>query len=493
MISDAQFRRLMKEMRDHGNVDLAALRSGMSPNTARKYSKDGRSPEERKQTRDWRTRANPFEADWPAIVERLRDCPDLESKTIFEDLCERFPDRYQEGQLRTLQRHVRRWRSEEGPPKETFFPQEHRPGEAMQTDFSCANKLGITIGGEPFPHELCHPVLPYSNWEWVTVCRSESFPAMKRGVQAALVRLGRAPQFHQTDNTSAATHDLKNEARAFNKTYQDFVKHFSMEPRTIAIGESHQNGDVESSHNAFKRYVKQQLLMRGSNDFDAVKDYERWLQAIAERRNQRRSQRLTEELEVMKPIPSRLLPEYTRITCRVTKWSTIRVRDNIYSVHSRLQGEKVDVHVFDDQVEVHFAGKLVETMDRLVGKKQHRIDYRHVIWSLVRKPSAFRLYRYREDLFPTARFKRAHEVLHASPLSDRQADLEYLRLLHLAASTTEADVDQAIRDLLSRDELPELEAVAAIAAPRDPERPHVEVPEVDLSTYDHLLCEEVAS
>lgn len=483
----------MKEMSLHGNVDLAALRSGMSPNTARKYSKDGRSPGERKQPRHWRTRANPFEKDWPAIVARLQDCPDLEPKTILEDLCERFPDRYQEGQLRTLQRHVRRWRAEEGPPKEVFFPQEHRPGEAMQTDFSCGNEFGITLVGESFPHMLCHPVLPYSNWEWVTVSRSESFLALKRGVQRALVRLGRAPQFHQTDNTSAATHDIKGESRGFNTNYEEFVTHFSMIPRTIGIGESHQNGDVESSHNAFKRYVKQMLLMRGSNDFETVDDYEHWLQQLADRRNERRSQRLAEELDVMKPIPSRLLPEYTRINCRVTKWSTVRVRDNVYSVPSRLQGEQVQVHLYDDHIEVYFAGKLVETMPRLVGKKEHRVDYRHVIWSLVRKPSAFRRYRYRDDLFPTERFKRAHEALHASQLTDRQADLEYLRLLHLAASTTETDVDQVIGDLLSRGELPELEAVASIAAPREPERPHVEIPPVDLSTYDHLLCEGVAS
>ncbi|MDJ0765713.1 MAG: hypothetical protein QNJ97_22205, partial [Myxococcota bacterium] len=46
----------------------------------------------------------------------------------------------------------------------------HRPGEAMQTDFTNANELNIIIAGEPFDHLLCHPVLPYSNWEWATVC-----------------------------------------------------------------------------------------------------------------------------------------------------------------------------------------------------------------------------------------------------------------------------------------------------------------------------------
>src|SRR5687767_7185802 len=129
------------------------------------------------------------------------------------------PDRYHEGQLRTLQRHVKQWRAQSGPDKEVFFQQEHRPGEAMQTDFTWATELRVTIAGEPFPHMLCHPVLPYSNWEWATICRAESMAAMKRGVQAALFRLGRVPEFHQTDNSTAATHDLRTGKRGFNEEY----------------------------------------------------------------------------------------------------------------------------------------------------------------------------------------------------------------------------------------------------------------------------------
>ena len=86
---------------------------------------------------------------------------------MFEHLVEIRAGRYSEGQLRTLQRRLKRWRAQEGPPKAVFFAQEHRPGEAAQTDFTSANELEITIGGEPFEHMFCHVVLPYSNWEWV--------------------------------------------------------------------------------------------------------------------------------------------------------------------------------------------------------------------------------------------------------------------------------------------------------------------------------------
>ncbi len=72
----------------------------------------------------------------------------------------------------------------------------------------------------------------YFSRPWVTVCRSESMAAIKRGVQAALFRLGRVSQFHQTDNSTAATHDLPSGKRDFNQDYRDFVGHFGMKPST---------------------------------------------------------------------------------------------------------------------------------------------------------------------------------------------------------------------------------------------------------------------
>ena len=150
--TDAQVRKLMDEMRRHGQVGTAGLRAGMTPNTARKYVRAGRLPSELKQPRAWRTRADPFEADWAELRARLVDAPELETLALFEDPLRRKPDGYAPGQLRTLQRRVKQSRAREGPPKLIFFPQEHRPGEAMQTDFTWASALAIT---ERRHHERC--------------------------------------------------------------------------------------------------------------------------------------------------------------------------------------------------------------------------------------------------------------------------------------------------------------------------------------------------
>ena len=399
-VTDVLVRKLMEEHTKHGRVDLASLRAGMHRNTGSKYLRAGKVPSELKQPRTWRTRADPFEQDWEEIAERLVDAPGLEAKALFEDLCERFPGRYQEGQLRTLQRRIKQWRALLGPDKVLFFEQEHRPGEAMQTDFTSVNELGITICGEAFPHLLCHQVLPYSNWEWATVVRSESMLAIKRGVQAALFQLGRVPEYHQTDNSSGATHRLDTGKREFNDKYKALMDHLGMKPRTTAIGEKEQNGDIEAMHRALKRRLEQHLLLRGSRDFENVEAWEGWLQAIARKANGPRSKRLSEELAVMRILDVHRLPEYEEERVRVKQGSTIRVKKNTYSVPSRLKGEMVRVRVYDDRVEVYYGGVHQMTAERLLGEGGHIINYRHIIWSLMRKPGAFERYRYREALFP---------------------------------------------------------------------------------------------
>lgn len=416
----------------------------------------------------------------------LEVAPELEAKTLFEFTCRAHPGQFQPGQLRTLQRRVRRWRAQHGPPKPIFFPQTHRPGEAIQTDFTNANELRITIGGEPFPHLLCHSVLPHSNWSSLTVCRSESMQALRRGIQTCLFSLGRVPEFHQTDNSTAATHSLTSGMRDFNQEYLDLMKHLDVTPRTTAVGAKEQNGDVEAGNGAVKRRLEQHLLVRGSRDFSSVAEYEGWVGGITSAANELVADRLREDLAAMRPLRAKRLPEHTLVKTRVTKWSTIRVKENVYSVPSRLRDEQVEIRVLDDRLEVYFAGRLELTVDRLLGRKGHQINYRHVIWSLVKKPGAFARYRFRADLFPTLTFRRAYDAL-AEALNDRAADREYLEVLHLAAVTMESEVEAAIELLLEAGTPPRSHLVKDLIRKDELELPALQQPQVDLTTYDQLL------
>ena len=484
--TDRQVMKLMEELSRHGEVGLAALRAGMDRKTARKWRKLGKLPSETKESRTWRTRSDPFEEDWPQVVSMLEEAPELEAKTIFEELIRRRPERYEPGQLRTLQRHIRRWKAGQGPAKEVYFAQEHRAGEAMQTDFTWATELGVQIEGKLFAHMLCHAVLPYSNWSWATLCHSESMAALRKGVQAAVFRLGHVPRWHQTDNSTAATHDLASGKRGFNAEYLALMSHLGMEPRTIEVGRKEQNGDVESLNGALKRRLRQHLALRGSAAFGSHAEYQDWLEAVLDKSNRLRSARLAEELSAMRPLVVGRLPEYSELEVRVSSWSTVRVKFNTYSVPSRLRGEWVRVRLREEKLEVYYGGQLQLEVERLLGRGGQRINYRHIIWSLVRKPGAFARYRYREELFPALVFRQAYDAL-SERLRAEAADLEYLRVLHLAASTSQTQVEEALSRLLACGELPLAERLKAEVAPPAPVVPLLAELTVDLHHYDALL------
>jgi transposase len=474
----------MKELNEGETLERAALKSAMSEKTARRY-REGAPRKGALPRRAYRTRVDPFEAVWAEVEALLEAAPGLEAKTIFERLQERPEVSFTEGQLRTLQRKIRRWRAVRGPQKEVMFPQQHRPGEYGQSDFTSMNDLGITIGGEPFEHLLYHFVLPYSRWETGMVCFSESYESLIAGFQRAVGELGRVPRKHRTDNLSAATHDLKDGRRAFNERYLGAMAHYGVEADRNTPGRAHENGSVEQAHHRFKRAVEQALLLRGTRDFAERASYEAFLREIFAGRNKRRTA-LGDDLREMNELPPMRIEDFRRERVRVTRFSTIRAAENTYSVSSRLIGEEVELRLHAESIEVWHAEEQVAIIERQRGRGNVAIDYRHVIWSLVRKPGAFARYKYREALFPTLTFRRAYDALLERRGS--AADLEYVRILHLAASTSEAAVEAALEELLERGQLHDYAQVRTAATPEPVEVPQCSIEPPDLRTYDAITA-----
>jgi hypothetical protein len=490
MVTDRQVRLLRKKRMEKKTLEAAAMAADMSERTARKWQ-HGALPSATKTPRTWRTRLDPFVDVWAADVEPLlvgdKDGK-LEAKTIFEELCRRHPDAFEAGQVRTLQRRVRVWRAERGPEKEVYFPQKHAPGRMGSIDFTHATELAVTIAGIPFVHLFFQFVLAWSGWRFVQLAFAETFEALLSGLQGALWALEGVPETVRLDNLSAATHELAlTGGRNLTKRFAEVVDHYGFKASRIQPGESHENGVVEKAHHLLKSALDQALRLRGSREFGSIPDYLVFVQHVVDEKfNRSLETRLAEEHAHLASLPASRLPEYTKLTSRVRKWSTINLSGRIYSVPSRLIGHTVEARVFADVVEVRFGDKAIETMPRIRGDKGHRIDYRHVIWSLVRKPGAFAAYRYREDLFPSLVFRRAYDALRDAR-GDR-ADVEYVRILHLAASTSERSVETALAAVLERGTAFDYSAVKSLAHPDEPVIPTLSIGEPDLASYDSLLA-----
>ena len=152
-------------------------------------------------------------------------------------------------------------------------------------------------------------------------------------------------------------------------------------------------------------------MLRGSRDFEDQENYERFLRELLAQRNSGRTERFGEDRSELRGLPARRVDAWRRCPAQVTQGSTIRIGYNTYSVPSRLIGEKVDVPIKVECLEVWHGSVLVERVPRLRGRNQHEINYRHVIDWLVRKPGAFAGYRYQDAMFPTSRFRRAYDAL----------------------------------------------------------------------------------
>jgi Mu transposase-like protein len=484
---DTEIRLYLQERRKGMTQRVAAARAGIGERTARKYEQAAALPSQLKGPHEWKTRLDPFEEDWPWVVSELERDPALQGSTLFALLCERRPGHYRPTQVRTLQRHIQQWRALHGPDREVMFAQDHIPAEAGQSDFTHMEDLGVTLAGVPFPHLLHHFVLTYSNVEAVSVCFSESFEALAEGIEKALWQIGGVPSQHRTDHLTAAVKNAgKQHTKDWTKRYEALMAHYGMQPTKNNVSIAHENGDVEQSHHRFKQAVDQALRVRASRDFPSREAYERFLQDLIRTRNLKRNARFVEEQEVLRPLPTTPLAPCQEVRVTVSQFSTIHVKANVYSVPSRLIGTSVLVRLRAELVEGYVGSTLAFTLPRLVGKQQHRIDYRHVIWSLVRKPGAFAAYRYRDDLFPTTTFRLAYDRLVESGVE--RADRDYVRILHLAASTSESEVETALALLLEASTLPRFATVRDLVhPPHSSEVLALSTPQLDLSPYDKLI------
>ena len=485
MVTNRQVEWLMKKLAEGQPLYRCAARAGMDEKTARKYRRLGKLPSQYLVEHTWRTRQDPYFEVWQEIREQIAESPGLEAKTIFEALQRKYVGRFSDGQLRTLQRRLRRWRGTEGPAKEVYFEQEHRPGALCQSDFTVMNALRVTIAGHPFEHLLYHFVLTYSNWETGTVCFSESLESLSAGLQNALTDLGGVPLQHRSDRMSAAVNN-QCVPEEFTLRYKGLLEHYGIAGQKIQTGQANENGDIEQRHHRFKRAVEQELLLRGNRDFSSRAEYESFLRGLFRRLNAGRRARFEEERPLLRALPRRL-DDGQRLEVRVSCGSTIRVRHNTYSINSRLIGLHVEARVYAERIEVWFANERMESLPRLYGRNGHRINYRHISEWLVRKPGALEQYRYREELFPSSVFRTVYDLLkerHAP-----SAARVYVRLLHLATLEGEARVENALRQLLKTEQPLSFEVVEHLVKSGQTVEPvtDVEIAPVDLAGYDALL------
>ena len=489
-ITDHQVQKY-KQHRNKLSQVASAAKAGISERSARRIEDASSQPSQRA-TRAWRTREDPLSAVWDSeVVPLLETDARLNATTLLEELQRRHPGQWDASVLRTLQRRISLWRAKFGGEREVYFAQEHPPGREGLSDFTVADDLGVEIAGEAFAHRLYQFALAYSGWRHVSVIDSgESFMALSLGLQAALWALGGVPEEHRTDSLSAAFNNLAQQEE-LTRRYQDLCSHYGLRATRCNPGQSNENGSIESRHDSLKSALDQALRLRASRRFDNRGEYEAFVDTIVQRMNTRVTKRLGIERAMLKALPARRTAEFEEIPARVSKYAVFTLKGALYSVPSRLIGQRLMVRRYAQHVECWLGGQCVLTLPRakpLEGQRAARcIDYRHLVGALQRKPGAFARWVLRDAAFPRAVYRQTWERLSAQR-PEREACKTMVGLLVLAANGHEAQLAQELDQLIELDQLPDLHALTQLLAPPKGEMPQVAVAQPPLAGYDELLA-----
>ncbi len=486
--------RVYMQTRKYGKKQVtAAAKAGISERSGRRIEKGNLQPGNKRKCY-WRTRVDPFADVWDSeILPLLEKNHKLTPITLFEKLQKDHPGKYQDSKLRTFQRRVSEWKALYGPDKEVMFRQEQVVGRMGLSDFTQLKKVTITIQGQPFTHLLYHFRLAFSGWCSVKVVHGgESYTALAEGLQDALWRLGGVPQEHRSDSLSASYRNLsKDAAEDITRRYQQLCHHYGMEPSRNNRGKGHENGAIESPHGHLKKRIKQALLLRNSNDFSSEAAYVQFLYEIVSEINSRKQDKIEQERQHLQSLPLRRTADYTEMVVPVSTTSTIQVKRILYTVPSRLIGERLRVHIYDSRLEGYLGSTLTVTLPRVfVSDNNHRgrqVDYRHVIGSLEKKPQAFRYSQIRDDLLPDETYKAVWGWLDKE-MEARKACKTMVGILALAhRADCEKQLGEYLQELMAGSRLPRLLELQNKFESRDQSVPKIQVNQPPVSDYDSLL------
>lgn len=146
---------------------------------------------------------------------------------------------------------------------------------------------------------------------------------------------------------------------------------------------------VTSSSNSVKPYFDE-----ATPEFEYVTAYQAFIKQVVGKQNAKRPQKFTVEQAVLQALPRYRSPDYEVLSAKVSCYSTITAHCLLYSMPSRLVGQRLTIHFYHDQI-VGVGTTQAMAVPRLYvhgSAKIHQgcsIDYRHLVESLRCRSRAF--------------------------------------------------------------------------------------------------------
>ncbi len=274
--------------------------------------------------------------------------------------------------------YLREWRRRRA---EVYVPLVHRPGDEAQVDFF---EVTVEVGGERRKAWKFLMRLMYSGRDFVRLYERQDQISFLDGHVRAFAHFGGVPARIIYDNLSAAVQRVQFPRRRLTERFTALVSHYLYEPSFARPGEGHDKGGVEGRGNAV-RLQHLTPVPRGKS----LAELSDWLQGEVDRLAAPQVwERFAEERPLLRPEPVVAFEARLVRPVAVSRSALVRVEGAWYSVPSRWAGLGATALLGVEELTLRCRGEEVSHPRQRFGER--RVDYRHYLRELARKPQALR-------------------------------------------------------------------------------------------------------
>lgn len=461
----------------------AALVFGLHRDTVAKMCGFSEPPGYRRSVPPKKPKLDPFIPIIDAILEADREAPRKQRHTA-KRIFERLRDEHGfTGGITIVTDYVREARQRRA---EKFIPLHHPPGHA-QVDFGEA--VGV-IGGVRCKLHVFYMDLPYSDMPFMKVYPAETTEAFLDGHVSAFAFFGGVPQSILYDNTKLAVAKICGDGR--RKRTQAFTKllsHYLFRDRFGRPGKGNDKGKVENLvKNGRRRFLTPVPEAASFDDLNAKLEAD--CLAEQDRRAGRHDatigERLLDDLEAFRSLPSGLFEACETIAARVTSTSLVRYRGNDYSVPTTHGHRQVIIKGFVDEVVIVSGAEEAARHPRTYDRGAFVFDPLHYLALLEQKPGAF------DQAAPLQGWELPEQFDHLRRLLEarmgNKGKREFIQVLRLMEIFEQDLVALAVAQAIQMGAIG-FDAVKQLIIARLERRPA----QLDLTAYPHLPQANVGS
>ena len=428
-------------VRDGEPQKRVARELGISPNTVRKYVRQGEAPKPPRCQRH--SKLDPFVTVIDAL---LQSTPKITAKRIGAIVRDQHDGALtiSPAALRKFVAHRRR----ELVPKEAFVRAQHVPADQAQFDFS---PMQVVIAGVLTIVNVFAMRLSYSGAFFARASYSEDRPALFAGLLAAVKFFGGLPRVAIFDNAkTAVTRILRGRNRVENDQFRRFCGELALKVEFAAPRSGNEKGGVEGvmgyiEDNQFRplpSYATIEALNIELGHLCVAN-----LSNIHSMHRELVGDRFDRERPALRQLPEPLPDPCVREYARVNKFQEVTAETNHYSVPPRYVGRNAIVEIYENSVAVVVGDQHVAEHRRGRGKNEFIIDPMHYIEVIAHKHrSATRALAFADGRLPRPLIVLRERMIERDGPT---ATKEWMAVLQLALQSSLPELSEATEIALS--------------------------------------------